>query len=1083
MLEYINGRVVRNNTDVANSKEYVLEELAPMKFPAIPISQLNISELGIVTEYLGNIVEDGDYGLMLALNETFINKSILDESIYAKASTYDLGYENAVPSLLPCILEVYIEDIISLAKNYEVIIDRDTKIIINDKIYVIDYDIRIRYRYINGKAQFTSTYILQAPNMLSNVKTQYIKNQVSSNGWLLLYLTVREYNRVVVTQSITDNMIYTAAPIDLPYDDQLAGFDAVYINPKGERTLMQQKYKYAKPQYTPFLYKISKDINTIRCAFSPNKKYWVPEFNSSIEFTIYTTHGKSSNMTISMDIEVAVQRTGERYISNEDLRMVAIPYAGSVGGLDQPDIEMVRWETIEAMNTANVLSTDKDIEIYFRNYSRRYGTLSTFFKRRDDPTGRLFAMFNVINKNKYIYPTLTASIILRQAPDKTGGWNDATIGNQTDNGFTIFAGNLWEYIDAEMPGGSYTLKLKDPGPTKYGLNIKQINDSSQKNLLPQTLEEQQNVWVNPFIMQYNKNPNFVSYYSILLNYQSMSIQKYYNEMVLEHFIINRVDIQRGITDLSYHIKIEMFPVMDDKIFNDYDQEKDFHYDIPQDMNRTWRISFITSGIDPASVTFDTDLTSYIIGLYGLDPELGYTVFNTDTNIDPDRQTKYIFDPKKEWVQILNSTYPLKVIMAISVHAKQEDYTGYVEMTCTKRIDDMSGSLYTYEADMKTLDVIDMDGNIQRVEVAMGSNKHDFKPIQPPAGPIYISATNTEFTFFTLCQKIGENIETIPPDPTNIAEADLSTARVPSWAPGRYVYVPNDSPQQFNLNMSEWFVTQYTAGILNTLKDLATIYDTLTGITYQYYQSLDSWLQIGAPSLFGNPNYRSFNVTDRFVNESAELDLIEPCLQMRSYAFWDGALNNYNIMTNLVPFVRYDCAVDPEQMGYVIKVIREQYKAISELAKDRLEENTGIDFKLYNTSGRSSYFQIGRGEDNPQWINLDRVWLTIDFTLGVITEAEFNLTADEVKRITQEYIQTLNDEKPTDFAVSNLQTLLENSLPNIKHLIFNRINEYPPDYQLIQAIRYIDDMPEEELQRYVPEMLCVSLDNIIIRHGT
>lgn len=58
--------------------------------------------------------------------------------------------------------------------------------------------------------------------------------------------------------------------------------------------------------------------------------------------------------------------------------------------------------------------------------------------------------------------------------------------------------------------------------------------------------------------------------------------------------------------------------------------------------------------------------------------------------------------------------------------------------------------------------------------------------------------------------------------------------------------------------------------------------------------------------------------------------------------------------------------------------------------------------------------------------------------------------------------------------------MEIQFPYIDHIRFRGINKYSSDYQSIYAIHSdLDDMDKESRREYVPEMLVVDLEDIII----
>jgi hypothetical protein len=131
--------------------------------------------------------------------------------------------------------------------------------------------------------------------------------------------------------------------------------------------------------------------------------------------------------------------------------MVALCYGGSNSGTDRGDIELLRDDIIMAYNTVNVLTTDHDLDLWFNNFAKRYNTKAHFFKRRDDPSGRLFSQFIAITDNSYVYPTNTLTILVN---------NDQFDFINENKEFIIKPGHLWEYADDDITYNGQTFLIR-----------------------------------------------------------------------------------------------------------------------------------------------------------------------------------------------------------------------------------------------------------------------------------------------------------------------------------------------------------------------------------------------------------------------------------------------------------------------------------------------------------------------------------------------------------------------------------------------------------------------------------------------
>lgn len=556
MLEKIGDKdvVVRNYTNNFDIKEFIQEELVPKAFPDIPMNKLNLGFTGVVSEYISQAMEDIQGEASLMINESFITKSVLPSSIYADAAVYNLGYRFATPSVCSFALELLLSNVIEFSKivnntsTYRYKLDKDTKIILGDNVYKLDYDIIIDHTFINGKRVYNVYYDMTEQNSISNITNKYVKHQVTTNGWLVLFIDLKEFDRKVDTVSITDNIITTNSDILIDWINQIAGLDIVYISPQGQRLQMKLKAEYTSEEIEPFCWYRFTEDNEISLSFSSNAGYWVPEFNSKIEYTIYTTHGNKGNFTsYDRKTDVPVQKNGERYDYNADTMMVALCYSGSTGGIDRGNLEQLRNDIIAAKNTVNVLTTDHDLDVWFDNFGKVYGSKSKFFKRRDDPSGRLFSQFLAIMDGTYIYPTNTLGIKVNQ--DEFDYVNSDASGMNQE--FIIKPGHLWEYDE-------------DSRNTLVMINGVDGKAMITDDTLPSVGTSRPYMFTNPFYIKIHKNPTTSVMYNYLINHTSWPETEPIDTDCFYQFQLATFSIERSLSskyDNMYHLEVVCVPVV------------------------------------------------------------------------------------------------------------------------------------------------------------------------------------------------------------------------------------------------------------------------------------------------------------------------------------------------------------------------------------------------------------------------------------------------------------------------------------------------------------------------------------------
>lgn len=558
MLETYNNEqiIVRNYTSNFDVKQYIQEALIPKAFPNINFNKLTLGPMGIFSEYISQGIEDSYATAVLMLNENFITRATLPNSIYSEAALFDLGYTMAIPSRCSFAIELWTDDVIKLATKvsgsdlYQYVLDKDTAIILDNNVYHLDYDIIINFRYINNRPTFEVQYDINERNSISFVKDKFIKCKVTNNGWLVLIVTLQEFSRKIIEETVSDNTVTSNSDIFIKWTNQIAGLDLTYITPTGERLPMIKKIQYSDPERDPFVFYNFYDENTIRLSFSINKNYFRPAFNSKIEAIIYTCHGKDANFdSYNSKLPISVEKTSDRFEYNANTRIVALCYSGSTFGVDKKDIEMLRDDVILAENTVKVLSTDHDLDMWFHNFAKRYDTNADIFKRRDDPTGRLFSQFLAISENGYIYPTNTLTIEVSQ--DQFDIVND-------NNEFVITPGHMWEY--KKLDDGTYSRNILTMIHGVDDTNMAFITN----NVIPNITNNRPFMFVNPFYIKINRIPETSTMYNYLINNTTFPTETYSNEFEFPHFQLASMNISRSISkeyNNKYIVRILCSPVV------------------------------------------------------------------------------------------------------------------------------------------------------------------------------------------------------------------------------------------------------------------------------------------------------------------------------------------------------------------------------------------------------------------------------------------------------------------------------------------------------------------------------------------
>ena len=516
--------MLNNYSDDSQIKNYMRYVLAPKVFHDIPLTVLNTGLYSLTTEYISQITEQLSFTSSFYFNESFITKAVLPDSIYAEAAIFNIGYSFATPASTNFLLELKIEDIYKNALYnadtglYEFILDKNTKFNLPEGFtYSLDYDILIQYK--DEESSRTSAAIpawniqytnMDEPNVCATNKNVYITYRVT-DVWLCLLIQANEYERQ--TYTVTNTMTNGVPNEDkvIMCQDHIAGFDVVYIDGKGNRKPLPRNHILPihdkVPDADPYVHYIMDNPRTIRFMWQLNGvRYFIPEPNSSFEITIYTCHGKSANAPSYQaqdERQPSVISASNKYTNNANVTKAAFVISGCVGGTDIGSVEPVRRETIEAYNTANVLSTDHDIDEWFKTFYFKNVLYPYFFKRRDDPWCRTWSGYLALTRNdNYIYKTNTlhANISYEEL------YNNAN-NTVTNNEIIIPPGWIWVYTDdTRYERDMYTVV---PYTKADGKTIESVNTLA-------TIKSDF-IFANPFGIRIQIEPFAIGYFNPWIN--------------------------------------------------------------------------------------------------------------------------------------------------------------------------------------------------------------------------------------------------------------------------------------------------------------------------------------------------------------------------------------------------------------------------------------------------------------------------------------------------------------------------------------------------------------------------------------
>ena len=544
--------MLNNYSDDSQIKQFMTNVLAPKVFDQIPLNVLNSGMFSLTSEYISQITEQLGFTSSFYFNESFITKAVLPDSIYSEAAIFNIGYSFATPTSANFLLELRIDDLMDHATLNvdtglrEFILDKNTKFNLPEGyMYSLDYDILIQFKdrstasidapIPSWNVQYINT---DEANVCATNKNTYITYRVTDK-WLCLLIQANEYERTVY--NVPNNMTNGVPNEDtvLVCDNHIAGFDVSYIDAYGKEYQLPRDHILAihdsVKDNDPYVHYIMDNPQTIRFMWQLNgNRYFVPGSNSSYKITVYTCHGKAANApNYKNEQQPNVITTSERYTNNANVMKAVFVLGSCMGGADIGSVETVRRETIEAYNTANVLSTDHDIDEWFKTFYFKNILYPYFFKRRDDPWGRIWSGFMALTDNDdYVFRTNTlhGRISYNVLYDN----NDNTVSN---NEIIIPPGWVWVYDPEGSIENRWTVvPYTTPGTTKI----------EKANTLASVSSSNRFVFSNPFGIRIQKQPFAIGYFNPWVNEYVTATR------VNRPAIVSGDNLNADNTDLMYH---------------------------------------------------------------------------------------------------------------------------------------------------------------------------------------------------------------------------------------------------------------------------------------------------------------------------------------------------------------------------------------------------------------------------------------------------------------------------------------------------------------------------------------------------
>lgn len=217
-----------------------------------------------------------------------------------------------------------------------------------------------------------------------------------------------------------------------------------------------------------------------------------------------------------------------------------------------------------------------------------------------------------------------------------------------------------------------------------------------------------------------------------------------------------------------------------------------------------------------------------------------------------------------------------------------------------------------------------------------------------------------------------------------------------------------------------------------------------------------------------PNLNGYTLTNIYDAGKEGLDIFYDYSDLQSSyinlsKMSDGAFKYY---IHKMPVVRYTYLNTEERIRYIFKEVDKRRRYIQNVLL-LLEDSFGIDYKFFNTYGKSKMYNI----DNET--NIDRINLSLKFEIKFQIESD-KVIISQITNSIKEYIEDLNN--ITDLHMPNLITYITNLYrEHLTYIKFIGLNDYESLHQSIYKNPILTDDYFLETQT-VPEFINVNTLN-------
>lgn len=486
-----------SNTDVI---DYWMKTIAPKYFDMKDMNTYTSGTFGYINAVMSEAIMDSQLATNVMRREVYASCAKYMKSLYKAAILHDVD----IPVSIPCHVDMQIlvlEDHIinsgtRLANGMVQYVVDNTMVANVDGIpFTLDYPIIILAKKVGTVWNYTAHYDITYESSVSAISNKYLLTKRMYNGgtWaLVMRVNLTQVSRDTKEEPVIRNSVLETITVDFPFDGDLAGFDAFYIENDNSPAIQLKTQVDGSPAVsTPFCNYTFLNDNTIRLIF-PYNNFFMPAFNSKIRIQIYTSLGSKGTFKY-YNGDVAIEFNSEDYPYNNESRMVGRIYGGTVGGGDAKDIEEFRKDIIHASSTNRTYVTENDLQIQFNDRVGSDLNRINFYKMRDDYKNRIFGAFMLMkDENEFIIPSNSLDLNIKKSDFDS--YYPSTLR------MVLKAGNIFTYEHDDIE--TFTIK-KDME--------RKLTDNLDEYEMPGTGKEL-NLFTNPFLICATVNPTVLGCY-------------------------------------------------------------------------------------------------------------------------------------------------------------------------------------------------------------------------------------------------------------------------------------------------------------------------------------------------------------------------------------------------------------------------------------------------------------------------------------------------------------------------------------------------------------------------------------------